>query len=85
MIEYAPPLTNQTMGYYQAELYCQFLEYNGHQDWILPTFDNILAMRHILPVDLNITDMMFRDDNPLLIEMILKTGRTFIIVPIRYN
>jgi hypothetical protein len=36
MIEFAPS-TKHEMTYDEAILYCQFLEYNGHTDWRLPT------------------------------------------------
>jgi hypothetical protein len=31
------PVTDEMMTYDEAVLYCQFLEYNGHTDWRLPT------------------------------------------------
>jgi hypothetical protein len=37
MIERGPTMTGLT--YEEAELYCQFLEYNGHRDWRIPTLD----------------------------------------------
>ena len=36
MIEFAPG-SEREMTYDDAILYCQFLEYNGHRDWRLPT------------------------------------------------
>lgn len=36
-IKLAPRSENQ-MTYKEAVLYCQFLEYNGHRDWRLPTY-----------------------------------------------
>lgn len=33
------PLTENTMSYDEALLYCAFLDYNGHRDWRLPTRD----------------------------------------------
>ena len=36
MIELAPSSENR-MTYNEAILYCQFLDYNGHRDWRLPT------------------------------------------------
>jgi hypothetical protein len=36
MIEIAPS-TENWMTYDNAVLYCQFLEYNEHKDWRLPT------------------------------------------------
>lgn len=36
MIEKAPRTENE-MTYEEALLYCQFLEYDGHSDWRLPT------------------------------------------------
>jgi hypothetical protein len=36
MIEIAPTSTKQ-MTYDEAVLYCYFLEYEGHNDWRLPT------------------------------------------------
>ena len=36
MIEYAQ-ITDDNMTYDEAVLYCQFLDYNGHRDWRLPT------------------------------------------------
>lgn len=35
MIERAPCVFGVT--YEEAVLYCQFLDYNGHKDWRLPT------------------------------------------------
>ena len=37
MIEVAPP--SNAMSYDDALLYCQFLEYDGHRDWRIPTVD----------------------------------------------
>lgn len=34
-IETAP--LSKSMTYEEAILYCQFLEYNGHKDWRMPT------------------------------------------------
>jgi hypothetical protein len=39
MIEIAPMSKNK-MTYDEAVLYCQFLDYNGHTDWRLPTKDD---------------------------------------------
>lgn len=36
MIELAPNPENK-MTYEEALLYCQFLKYNGHSDWRMPT------------------------------------------------
>ena len=36
MIELAPSTENE-MTYEEAILYCQFLEYDGHRDWRIPT------------------------------------------------
>ena len=41
MIEVAPRSENR-MTYEEAILYCQFLEYNGHSDWRLPTSAELL-------------------------------------------
>ena len=41
MIEKAPAAEKE-MTYGEAILYCQFLEYNGHRDWRLPTQDEYL-------------------------------------------
>jgi hypothetical protein len=38
MLEVAPRSKNY-MTYEEAILYCQFLEYNGHRDWRMPTRD----------------------------------------------
>jgi uncharacterized protein YfbU (UPF0304 family) len=38
MIELAP-YSNYMMPCEEAVLYCQFLEYNGHCDWRMPTWD----------------------------------------------
>jgi hypothetical protein len=40
MIEKAPP--SKVMSYEEAILYCQFLEYNGHRDWRMPTSSEYL-------------------------------------------
>jgi hypothetical protein len=59
MIEIAQQ-TKHEMTYEDALLYCQFLEYNGHRDWRMPTqheyrttvtilgwyIDRIIAYRH---------------------------------------
>lgn len=37
MIEQAPG-SRINLSYDEAVLYCQFLDYNGHQDWRLPTY-----------------------------------------------
>ena len=37
MIEFAPTASNLTLS--GAIIYCQFLTYNGHTDWRLPTFE----------------------------------------------
>jgi hypothetical protein len=37
MIEKAPRSKNE-MSYDEALLYCQFLEYDSHRDWRLPTY-----------------------------------------------
>jgi hypothetical protein len=38
MLEFAPqsPI-ERLMTYEEALLYCQFLDYNGHNDWRIPT------------------------------------------------
>jgi|694.fasta_scaffold00172_67 hypothetical protein len=36
MLEYAPVFNNY-LYHDEAILYCQFLEYNGHRDWRIPT------------------------------------------------
>ena len=38
MIQIAPS-SSDTMSYDEALLYCQFLEYDGHRDWRMPTMD----------------------------------------------
>jgi hypothetical protein len=45
MIELAP-MSENNMTYDEAVLYCQFLEYNGHTDWRLPTYDEYQNAEH---------------------------------------
>lgn len=40
MIEVAPE-SDRVMSYNEALLYCQFLDYDGHQDWRMPTEDEL--------------------------------------------
>lgn len=42
MIEIAPVSENE-VTYSEAVMYCQFLEYNGHRDWRMPTHDEFMA------------------------------------------
>jgi hypothetical protein len=39
MIALAPRSKNIKMTYDEAVLYCKFLDYDGHIDWRLPTWD----------------------------------------------
>lgn len=40
MIEFAPK-SKHMITYEEAILYCQFLNYNGHRDWRMPTYDEL--------------------------------------------
>lgn len=45
MIEFGPPRTKLTV--HEAWLYCLTLDYAGHKDWRLPTWDEYLYYRQI--------------------------------------
>lgn len=40
-VEFAYSKSIGDMSYDAALMYCFFLEYNGHNDWRLPTFDEV--------------------------------------------
>lgn len=44
----AAPMSDQEMTYEEAILYCQFLKYNEHSDWRLPTKDEYFTEDEIV-------------------------------------
>jgi hypothetical protein len=47
MIEFAPQ-SPTTLTYNQALLYCQFLDYGGHNDWRMPNLNQSLLSANII-------------------------------------
>lgn len=47
MIEFAPQ-SPTTLTYNQSLLYCQFLEYGGHNDWRMPNLKQSLLAADII-------------------------------------
>jgi hypothetical protein len=45
MIEFAT-CSPCRLTYTEALIYCQFLEYNGHTNWRLPTYDDLDVWAH---------------------------------------
>ena len=55
MIEIAPKSLKR-MAYDEAILYCQFLDYDGHTDWRLPTEKEYHSNSSITPISWHIGD-----------------------------
>jgi hypothetical protein len=47
MIEIAPKSTEVSCNWEAAELYCQFLDHNGYNDWRLPTMEELKVIYDI--------------------------------------
>lgn len=71
MIQLAPKSKN-TMTYSAAILYCQFLDYGGHRDWRIPTYNEFV----LAP---SLTDCWFTCDQ-FLDE---STGNEWRVIPVR--
>lgn len=55
MIEFAPRSKNK-LSYDEALLYCQFLDYDGHTDWRMPTKEEYHNNSIIIPTNWHADD-----------------------------
>ena len=65
MIDIAPSSSN-TMTYEEALLYCQFLEYDGHRDWRMPTEEEWINLDHIELMSWWFDDINIKNDDIFL-------------------
>ena len=67
MIERAP-FVDHYLTHDEAELYCLTLDYNGHKDWRLPTFNEY--MHHLDPHAIWIDMDSYNQSSPIIATMI---------------